>query len=185
MNKVFYFLISSISKVNHKLIHEPFYRSLFYNHGKNVHIGNNVQGNLENVIIGNNVSIGANNLFLSSNAKIIIGDCVMFGPGVTIVTGDHRIDCLGKPMIFVEQDEKLPENDKDVVFEGDNWIGANAIILKGVRIGYGAIVAAGAVVTKDVKPFTIVGGVPANFIKQRFTDSELIQHLDMLGERKK
>lgn len=68
----------------------------------------------------------------------------------------------------VGNDEKLPENDQDIKLEGNNCIGANATILKGVTIGEGAIVAAGAVVTENVKPFSIVGGVPAILIKMRF-----------------
>ena len=71
-------------------------------------------------------------------------------------------------MISLTDKDKLPENDQDIVFEGDNWIGANATILKGVKIGYGAVVAAGAVVTKDVTPYAIVGGVPAKKIRNRY-----------------
>ena len=71
-------------------------------------------------------------------------------------------------MACVTDDEKLPENDLDVVFEGDNWIGASAIILKGVTIGKGSVIAAGSVVTKSIEPYTIVGGVPAKTIKKRF-----------------
>ena len=63
---------------------------------------------------------------------------------------------------------KLPENDQEVIFEGNNWIGANSIILKGVKVGYGSIIAAGAVVTKDVPTNKIVGGNPAKIIKDRF-----------------
>ncbi len=73
-------------------------------------------------------------------------------------------------MKSIGDDEKLPENDQDIILEGDNWIGANAIILKGVTIGYGSIVAAGAVVTKSVPPYSIVGGVPAKVIKPRFPE---------------
>ena len=53
------------------------------------------------------------------------------------------------------------------------WIGARATILSGIKIGDGAIIAAGAVVTKDVEPYTIVGGVPAKPIKKRFTDEQI------------
>jgi acetyltransferase-like isoleucine patch superfamily enzyme len=90
----------------------------------------------------------------------------MFGPNVTLITGDHRIDILGKYMIDVTEAEKLPENDAPIVFEGDNWVGANSTILKGVTIGKGAIVATRAVVTKDVPPYTIVAGNPAKVVKQ-------------------
>lgn len=101
-------------------------------------------------------------------AKIYIGDNVMTGPKVMMITGGHRYDIKGRPMISVRNNEKLPENDKNIILEGDNWIGANAIILKGVKIGKGAIVAAGAIVTKDVPEFAIVGGNPARVIKYRF-----------------
>ncbi len=92
----------------------------------------------------------------------------MFGPHVAVVTGDHRIDIPDRPMISIKDSEKLPENDQDVVIENDVWIGANATILKGVTIGTGSVICAGAVVTKDVPPYSIVGGVPAKLIKKRF-----------------
>ena len=57
------------------------------------------------------------------------------------------------------------------------WIGAGTIILKGVHIGSDAIVAAGSVVTKDVAPYTIVGGAPAHFIKERFSEDQLRSHI--------
>ena len=64
----------------------------------------------------------------------------------------------------------------DTVLEGDNWIGANATILKGVTIGEGAIVASNSLVTKDVPPYSIVGGVPAKVIKYRF-EPEMIEEM--------
>ena len=167
MNKIVWGIVRAMSKGTHKLIEEPIKKCMLGKHGKNIHIGHNVAGNLENVFCGNNVSLGGENLFLSANAKVRIGDNVMFGPRVTVITGDHRIDVAGKPMIEVT--EKLPENDQDVVFEGDNWIGANVTILKGVTIGEGAVIAAGAVVTKNVSPYSVYGGVPAKKLKDRFT----------------
>ena len=104
---------------------------------------------------------------MSTNAKVIIGNDVMFAPNVTIVTGDHRVDILDKPMMDVKESEKLPENDQDVIFEGDNWIGTRVIVLKGVTIGKGSVVAAGALVTKSVPPYAIVAGVPAKIIRTR------------------
>lgn len=82
-------------------------------------------------------------------------------------------------MTTVTDNEKLPDNDKDVVFEGDNWIGANAIILKGVTVGKGSVVSAGAVVTHDVPPYAIVGGVPAKVIKYRFSNDEVAEHTEL------
>ncbi len=78
------------------------------------------------------------------------------------------------------QYENSPLRDnREVVIGNDVWIGANAILLPGVRIGDGAVIAAGAVVTKDVAPYAVVGGVPAKIIKYRFTkeDSDLLQQV--------
>ena len=105
----------------------------------------------------------------------------MFGPRVTVITGDHRIDVPGKPMIAVT--EKLAENDQDVVFEGDNWIGANVTILKGVTIGEGAVVAAGAVVTRSIDKYSIWGGIPARKLRDRFQDLSS-KPVDIAGQEK-
>ena len=120
---------------------------------------------------------------MCAGAPIHIGDHVMFGPRVTVITGDHRMDYVGKYLIDVRGVDKLPENDQPVIFEGDNWIGANATILKGVTVGEGAVVAAGAVVTKNVAPYTIVGGVPAKYIGDRFAPEELAHHRQLLGNQ--
>ena len=127
--------------------------------------------------------IGKGCLFVGADAELIIGNHVMFGPNVTIVTGDHRTDIVGKYMSKVTVDEKLQENDLPVTIEGDNWIGANATILKGVNIGRGAIVASGALVLKEIPPYSIVGGVPAKIIRMRFTDQEIEEHEKVLGLR--
>ncbi len=92
-----------------------------------------------------------------------IGAYTMLAPGVSIVGGDHITDAPGVPMIFSGR-PGLPET----VIGKDCWIGTGAIILAGCTIGDGAVVAAGSVVTKDVTPFTIVGGMPATVIRQRF-----------------
>ena len=85
-------------------------------------------------------------------------------------------------MISVKDSEKLPENDQDVIICDDVWIGANVTVLKGVNIGCGSIVAAGEVVTKNIPPYSIAGGVPARVIKDRFSPEELKLHLSMLNE---
>ena len=79
-------------------------------------------------------------------------------------------------MSEVKGEDKKPENDLPVKFEGDNWIGANVTILKGVTIGFGAVIAAGAVVVQNVFPYSIVGGVPAKLISMRFKDAEMNEH---------
>jgi len=99
---------------------------------------------------------------------LIIGNNVMMGPDVMIYTSNHRFDRTDIPMI--DQGNTEP---KAVVIEDDVWIAARAIILPGVRIGKGAVIAAGAVVTKDVPPYTVVGGVPARKIKSRVEEDSL------------
>ena len=106
----------------------------------------------------------------------------MFGPAVTIVSGDHRSDIIGKYMIEITDSEKRSEDDLDVVIEDDVWVGTGAIILKGVTIGRGSIIAAGALITKDVPPYSIVGGVPARVIKMRFTPEEIKRHENNLKQ---
>ena len=91
-----------------------------------------------------------------------IGDQVMIAPGVALLSTRHRHDRVDAPMISQGEEKELPP-----VIENDVWIGRNAIIMPGVRIGSGSIVAAGAVVTKDVAPWSIVGGVPAKLIRMR------------------
>ncbi|MDD3141362.1 MAG: hypothetical protein PHX08_20670 [Lachnospiraceae bacterium] len=144
--------------------------------GNNVTIENHCEGHWNNIFCGEDIHIGKNNLFMCAIAPIKIGDHVMFGPNVTVITGDHRVDIVGRYMTSVRNEEKLPENDQPVVFEGDNWIGANTTILKGVVVGKGAIVASGAVVNKDVPPYSVVGGIPAKVIKYRFTEEQLSEH---------
>lgn len=70
-----------------------------------------------------------------------------------------------------------------MIFAGDNWIGANSTILKGVTVGEGAVVAAGALVNKNVPPYAIVGGVPARVIKMRFTEDEIAKHKKLIEKK--
>ena len=131
---------------------------------------------LKNLSIGDGTSIPKGSTFYCTEAPLTIGKKVIFGPRPTIITGDHRIDIVGKHIIDVTVDEKLPENDLPVVIEDGVWIGANVTILKGVTIGRGSVVAAGAVVTKSCAPYSIIGGVPAKLIKMRFTEEEIEEH---------
>lgn len=134
---------------------------------------------LENLSVGGS-SIPKGSTILCSKAPCVIGRNVIFGPKPTIITGDHRIDIVGKFIVDVGNDEKLPENDLPVVIEDDVWCGANVTILKGVTIGHGSVVAAGAVVTKSCPPYSIIGGVPARVIKKRFTEEEAQRNDDIL-----
>lgn len=132
----------------------------------------------DSIEIGNDVFIGRGAVFSASKSNIKIGSKVMFGPNVTIMGGDHNVSVVGKYMFDVK--EKLPANDLPVTIEDDVWIGAGVIILKGVTIGTGSIVAAGALVNKDVPPYSIFAGVPGKVIKMRFLESELLTHESLL-----
>jgi len=93
---------------------------------------------------------------------LLVGNDVMMAPGVVILTQNHRYDLVDVPMI-----DQGYIGGAQVIIEDDVWIGTNAIILPGRRLGKGSIIAAGAVVTKDVDPYAIVGGNPARLIKRR------------------
>lgn len=182
--KILYRMSEIIYKGFGKVILIPGIKKSFGSCGKNVRIGFGCDFKpAKNIYVGNNCQIGARSLFWSTRAKIILKDYVLMGPGVTIITGDHRTDIVGKHIIEVSDDEKLPEHDGDVVIESGTWIGANVTILKDVIIGEGAVVAAGAVVTKNVEPYTIVAGVPAKKIKNRFSEMDLEEHRCLLIKR--
>ncbi len=119
--------------------------------------------------------------FINNNcmlqAKVVLGRYVLLGPHVAVVGGDHRPDMPGVPNIFTGRPEIL-----ETVIEDDAWIGHGAIIMQGVRIGRGSIVAAGAVVVRDVPPYEIHGGVPAKKISERFPDpADRAKHEAMLA----
>lgn len=116
-------------------------------------------GKGEDIEIGDNSGIGIN---CRVSGPLKIGKNVMMGPEVMIYTSNHVIEDINKPMITQGETEK-----KLVEIEDDVWIGSRAIILPGISIATGAVVAAGAVVTKDVPAYAIVGGNPAKIIKYR------------------
>lgn len=169
-----YVLIKKVRRGLHRICCEPLIKKAFAKCGRNVRVPKGCEfSGIENISIGNNVALGSGLKILTTRAKVSIGNDVMFGPNVTIITGDHRIDIPGRPMISLTDEEKLPKNDQDVVLEGDNWIGANVTILKGVKVGFGAVVAAGSLVYYDVPSFSIVGGAPAKVLKMRFSEDEI------------
>ena len=137
---------------------------------------------LKNLSVGDGTSIPKGSTLYCTEAPLTIGKKVLFGPRPTIITGDHRIDIIGKHIIDVTVEEKLPENDQPVTIEDGVWVGANVTVLKGVTIGRGSVVAAGAVVTKSFPPYSIIGGVPAKLIRMRFTEEEITEHEQKLKE---
>ena len=133
-----------------------------------------------NISIGNNVYIGPRALFVATESRIYIKNKVLFGPGVTIIGGDHRMSDVGSFMYDIKV--KKPGDDLDVHIEDDVWIAANVTILKGVTVGRGAVVAASSLVIHDVPPYAIVGGVPAKVLKYRFPPDDIKNHEEILYE---
>ena len=115
---------------------------------------NNAMGD---VIIGDHTRVGLHNTIIG---PVTIGDHVNLAQGITVTALNHN---------FADTDKRIDEQGVStipVVIEDDIWIGANAVVLPGVTIGHHSVVAAGAVVTKDVPPHSLVAGVPAKIIKQ-------------------
>lgn len=135
-----------------------------------------------NILFSNGVSLGKNAFFSADGGKIEIGknfscninchlnasvggvikisDDVIVGPNVTMRTANHNYNEQHKAI------NRQGHHFADIIIEKNVWIAANCVILSGVKIGEGAVIAAGAVVNKDVANNTIVGGVPAREIKK-------------------
>lgn len=114
----------------------------------------------EGLKIGNNSNIGPY-CYIGCSGYIEIGDNVMMSPRVSIYAENHVFDRTDITM------KAQGVNRQFVKIEDDCWIAANSVILAGVTIGKGSVVAAGSVVTRDVPPYSIAAGVPAEIIKQR------------------
>lgn len=109
--------------------------------------------------IGNNVFIGSNSEF-NIKKQIRIGNDCLIGSGSRFIDHDHGVS-LG----YLIRNQNCPEN--EIVIGDDVWIGCNVVVLKGVSVGNGAVVAAGSVVNKPIPPFEIWGGIPAKKIGER------------------
>lgn len=114
----------------------------------------------EKVTVGDNTFIG-DNVRIYATEKVVIGRNVLIAAEVILITTNHRYAEMDRP-INMQGFEDLPITIRDNV-----WIGYRAIILPGVTIGTGAVIAAGAVVTKDVPEYSVAGGIPAKVIRNR------------------
>jgi maltose O-acetyltransferase len=122
-----------------------------------------IGGPASNLAIGHGTSVNVD-CFFDCLAKVTLGSNVMVGMGVTIVTSDHPVGPDGRP-------QGQPVG-RDVVVGDRAWLGARSMVLPGVTIGEGAIISAGAVVTRDCRPFAIYAGVPARLVGHLQTESE-------------
>ncbi len=118
--------------------------------------------NPERIVLGTYVNVGPDcRLWASESATLTLEDDVLLGPNVTILTSSHGYERTDVSIV------RQPWEHHDVRICAGSWIGANAVILPGVTVGKGAIVAANAVVVDDIPPFTIVGGAPARILRDR------------------
>lgn len=133
-------ILSKLFNSSKKAIIEP---NFYCDYGYNIDLGSNFYAN--------------HNCTILDSAKVSIGDNVMLGPGVTLATASHPL----------QPEERLLDLGKalPITIENNVWIGMGAQILPGVTIGKDSVVAAGAVVAKDVPPATLVAGVPAKVIR--------------------
>jgi len=138
------------------------YRNLLANGGRNLRVASGVKiGNVKNVSIGDDCYLGDGVQLYAWNETITIGNHVLIAAGAQMITRKHGFSDLQSPI------SEQGYTNAPIVIEDDVWIGFQAIILSGVTIGKGSIVGAGAVVTKSIEPYSIVGGVPAKLIRKR------------------
>jgi acetyltransferase-like isoleucine patch superfamily enzyme len=116
-----------------------------------------------NIEVGKNFYMNTNCVILDCG-KVIIGDYVMIGPNVTLCTAGHPIDAATR--------YTYEEFAKPIYIADKVWIGANVVVLPGVSIGFGAVVGAGSVVTKDVPENTVVVGNPARVVKENINTEQ-------------
>jgi len=160
-----------VKKLIRKLYYFSYFRK-FKKYGKNIHLSKNgsiVRPN--EIIFGNNIFINRN--FHISARSLVFGDNIMIGPNLVIECDNHIYNKAGYTMFEISQQRDV----KGVTIENDIWIGANVVILPGVKIGEGSIIGAGSVVTKSIPPYSICVGVPCCPKKRRFSDSNLKKHL--------
>lgn len=144
-------------------------------YGRNVHVQTTTRFFSPHriTVLGDDVGIGHNCII---HTDLIIGNCVMLASHVGLIgRDDHTTNQVGLTMFHSPRGDKYR-----IVIEDDVWIGFGAIVLSGVTIGRGSIVAAGSLVANDVKPYSIVAGVPAIIIKMRFTEEEIARHEKVL-----
>ena len=117
----------------------------------------------EGLTVGDRSTIGPF-CYLGCSGHITIGRNVMIGPRVSFYAENHRFADVSVPM------QRQGVSRQPIVIGDDCWIASHSVILAGVTVGHGSIVAAGSVVTRDVPSFSVVGGAPARIIKSRLTE---------------
>ena len=114
------------------------------------------------LVVGSNTYIGENNNIRASGGKIIIGNNCLISQNVSIIASNHSIR---KEELLIKQG--WVEKNNGVIIGDDVWIGANSVIVPGVKIGTGAVIGSGSIIVKDVPEYAIVVGNPGKIIKYR------------------
>lgn len=146
------------------------------NANKHNKVGMNTQFDINLVTVGKATYGGLNVINYSKDKMLQIGSYCSIGPDVLfVVCGDHDVNHVSTFPFRVRYNQKKYEalSKGNIVVGDDVWIGARAIILSGVTIGQGAVISAGAVVTKDVPPYSIVAGVPAKIVRKRCSEKKI------------
>lgn len=138
----------------------------------------------QNIYLYEHTQLASNSFISAYNAKFIIHENCCIAEGLTVHTGNHAM-IVGMFCSDITEEIKPKGYDEDVVVESDVWIGCRVTLLSGVHIGRGAIIAAGAVVNKNIPPYAIAGGVPAKVLKFKWTIDEILRHEEQLYPEEK
>lgn len=156
LNKIFFLLNKSQQFATYSILSNSL-RHL----GKNVRLDYNVLLiQPENITLKDNIFIGRDTIFHAYDS-ISIGNHTVIAAGCKLISANHRYEDLNIPINFQGHDCK------PILIDDDVWLGYGVIILPGVHLGKGCVVAAGSVVTKSFAPFSVLAGVPAKLIKLR------------------
>ena len=164
LHKIHAFLFLLFLYLGNYLINKiPFYfvRHLYYRKVIGIGLGKGSSIHMNCFLYGNKIQIASDTTinrrcFIDGRGGVSIGNHVCISPEVFILTDDHILNS-----------KKFEGRSREVVIDDYGWIGARAIILPSIHVGVGAVVASGAVVTKDIPPYSVVAGVPATIISQR------------------
>jgi acetyltransferase-like isoleucine patch superfamily enzyme len=172
-------IVFQLKQNNHIAFIYRFFKRLFikYIYGlKKVHKTFNIGGKckISKDFQADEYSYVGNNCLIYPGVSI--GRYTMLAQNVQIIGADHNYNIPGVPSTFSGRPDL-----KKTLIGRDVWIGANSVVMAGVKIGDGSIIAAGSIVTKDVGSFVVVAGIPAKFLRKRFEsiEDEMI-HLKML-----
>ncbi len=153
---------------------EPYNKKKYAKIGEHTIIASNTHVVPRNMEIEDYCVIQDRLNFISFKGKLYVKKYSVISSGVTIVPASHQLT-VGVPF-YLSTVGHINDKEGDVHIDEDCWIGTGAIILSNCHIGRGAVVAAGAVVTKDVPPYAVVAGVPARIIASKFTKEQIVEH---------